>query len=269
MDHKPILFIMMLITGLNGAAVISPLPSEYWVQARFTSQNEASLTSLSIIPTFECMQASYFSGDLGGSVNESRYAIVTDGKLHFFFCNTAKCTACSSFTALPLNQYSSNGDGFTMYLVNQLPTIQNGALVTVQQKTSACPATADNVQSINVQSPSCALTINNDYYSTYCNGSGWLVQYECPDNQCLSGCKFSDFSLSRACGELYADATIYFYCYKTDQDGGPVPSTMPETTPQATPGAVPGATPRSSSSSSSTLCSISVFLYLFYLYQLM
>jgi hypothetical protein len=80
MARTPILF-MVLITALNSAAIISPLPSEYWVRAQFTSQNEASLTSLSIIPTFECMRASYFGGDLGGSINESRYAIVTDGPI--------------------------------------------------------------------------------------------------------------------------------------------------------------------------------------------
>jgi hypothetical protein len=269
MDRTSLLFITMFITALSGAAVISPLPSEYWVQAQFTSQNEASLISLFIIPTFECMRASYFGDHLGGSINESRYAIVTDGQLHFFFCNTTNCTTCSSFTTLPLNQYSSNGDGFTMYLVNQLPTIQDGALVTVQQKSSICPATADNVQSINVQSPSCALTINNDYYSTYCNGSGWLVQYECPDNQCSSGCTFGDFSRSRACGELFTGVTFYFYCYKADQDGGPVSSTVPETTPNTIPRATPvDATPRASSHGF-RLSSISIFLYLLCLYQLM
>ena len=269
MDCKALLFIAVLITALNGAAVISPLPSEYWVQARFSSQNEASLTSLFIIPTFQCMPASDFGNGLGGGVNESRYAIFTNGQLRFFFCNTTNCTSCSSFSTLPLNQYFSNVDsGYIMYMVNQLPTIQDGALITVQQKTSTCPATADNVQSINVQSPSCALTINNDYYSTYCNGSGWLVQYECPDNQCSSGCKFGDFSRSRACGELFPGVTFYFYCYKADQDGGPVSSTAPEMTPNAIPIAAPvQATPRANSHSS-RLSSIPMFLYLFYLYQL-
>jgi hypothetical protein len=169
--------------------------------------------------------------------------------------------------SLRMDQYCSNGDGFTMYLVNQLPTIQDGALVTVQQKTSICPATADNVQTINVQSPSCALTINNDYYSTYCNGSGWLVQYECPDNQCSSGCKFGTFFQSRACGELFQGVTFYSYCYNTDQDRGPVSSTVPETTPKAIPGATPvEPTPRASSHGS-RLSSISIFLYLFHLYH--
>lgn len=243
MDHKflKLAFLALalsLTTLADGAPTISPLPPQYWVHASFNSQNSSSLIGLSIYPLLGCASASSFNSYIGGSSNESRYGVFLEGKLNIFFCNSTNCTNCSSFTTVPLNQYSSNEDSsYTMFLANQLPPIQPRSLVVTVQETYTCPAASSYIQYIAVQSPSCHnFALDGSYDGMLCNGTGTLTVSQCSDNQCLQDCKVSSYGPFGPCGSVY--------CIDDLLQGMPIPSTTPNSIPKS----IPAATSNSSES---------------------
>ncbi len=213
MDHKPsalvlVVFVLVLwlTTLTDGATTISPLPSQYWVSGIYHSQNSSSLYQLVISPMLRCYPASNWNPSyLAGSSNESRYAIYRNGSLDIIFCNSTNCTNCNSFATLPLNQYMANFTGYTMFLVNQLPPIQPGSTVYVQQSAHTCPAGSNStyIHSIIVNSPSCRRTSDGTIVGSFCNGTGQVTVSQCRDDQCLQGCNVDTYTPFDTCRYSY------------------------------------------------------------------
>jgi hypothetical protein len=239
-----LVLLLSLINPLDGAATISPLPPQYWVQAYFKFQNSSSLTDLRVYPLESCVSAASFSDYIGGSINESRFGIFTNGKLDFSFCNSTDCTNCSSFTTnVPLNQFSSNGYGYTMFLANQLPPIQPRTVVYTIQQTYTCPAASNYIQYIVAQSTRCLPSLDGTFGGMTCNETGSLVVSQCSDNQCLRDCKVEGFGAFGPCG--------YGYCIGDLSQGVPVVTTTPNTIPGSTPSvSTPVASPKANPSAS-------------------